>query len=87
MKLDVWMSITSTSDEMLALSLGIDRSHANRLRRGVKRPSTELMGKIAEATKGAVTPNDFFTFPVSIDGVGFNPDRAARRQIKSTSAA
>lgn len=67
MKLEVWMSITNTSDEMLALSLSIDRSFANRLRRGVKRPSAGLMEKIVKISRGAVTPNDFFNLTAAKD--------------------
>jgi transcriptional regulator with XRE-family HTH domain len=67
MTLAAWMRNQGIADEDLAATLGIDRSTVSRLRRGRKIPSTRLMEKIAQATDGAVTPNDFFDLTAAKD--------------------
>lgn len=53
------------SEATLAAAVGVDRSQINRLKRGVGRPSWDLLVRIKEATGDAVTPNDFLTAPPS----------------------
>jgi transcriptional regulator with XRE-family HTH domain len=64
MKLTIWMEQTSTSDDALAAQVGVDRSMISRVRRGKRLPSHQLMQAIAEATNGAVRPDDFFDLGV-----------------------
>lgn len=58
MRLSQWMADTHTSDEALALRIGVDRSTISRIRRGTRRPSADLMRAIREATGGAVSADD-----------------------------
>jgi transcriptional regulator with XRE-family HTH domain len=63
MKLAAWMEWTCTGDEELAAKVGVGRSMISRVRRGKRLPSYQLMQAIAEATGGAVRPDDFFDLP------------------------
>lgn len=58
MKLDQWMCETDTTDEALALLVGVDRSTISRIRRGRSLPSVRIMLALRKATDGKVMPND-----------------------------
>jgi hypothetical protein len=59
MKLSDWMSERQLTDEAMAAMSEADRGTISRVRRGVNKPSWQLATRIAAATSGAVTPNDF----------------------------
>lgn len=63
MTLAEWMAENGINDDQLAIALEIDRSTASRFRRGKLLPSSAIIAKIAEVTKGAVQPNSFFGIP------------------------
>ena len=54
-----WMKLNGLGDPVVAQLLGIDRSMVFRLRNGQRTPSAGLMRSIAEASEGAVMPNDW----------------------------
>lgn len=60
MTLSEWMAAKDVSDETLAAELGIDRSTASRIRRGKLLPSSRLIAKIVDLTRGAVPYQTFF---------------------------
>lgn len=60
MHLKAWMEANGKTDSDVAVLVGRDRSIVSRLRRDELRPTAELMERIAEATAGAVMPNDWF---------------------------
>ncbi|WP_375272075.1 helix-turn-helix domain-containing protein [Sphingomonas sp.] len=62
MTLDSYLASQALTEASFAAKVGVDQSTINRVRRG-HRPSPKLMGAIATATDGAVTPNDFFGLP------------------------
>lgn len=59
MKLDVWLNIKGNFARELAQRAGTTEATISRLKNGRVQPSLELAGRIAEATGGAVTANDF----------------------------
>jgi phosphopantothenoylcysteine decarboxylase/phosphopantothenate--cysteine ligase len=59
MKLASWLKDSGTSARDLASRLETTEATISRLKNGHALPSMELAGKIAEATGGAVTANDF----------------------------
>jgi len=59
MTLSEWMKLKGLGDPVVAQLLGIDRSMVFRLRNGQRTPSAGLMRSIAEASEGAVMPNDW----------------------------
>jgi len=61
MRLNTYMTREGIKDADLAETVGCDRTTILRVRRDEQRPSHALMEKIAEATSGAVRPDDFFT--------------------------
>lgn len=60
MKLADYMASASETDASLAKKIGRDRSFVTKLRLGVASPSLRTARDIAEATKGAVSAEDFF---------------------------
>jgi len=60
MTLAEYMDINGLRDADMASRLGIDRSNVSRLRRGKITPSAKILARIASATDGQVTANDFF---------------------------
>lgn len=59
MHIAIYMRLHGISDATLADKVGCNRATISRVRRGVMPPSLSLASRIADATKGAVTPNDF----------------------------
>ena len=59
MKLSQWLKSSKTSARTLAARVGATEATISRLKNGRAQPSLELAGRIAEATGGAVTANDF----------------------------
>lgn len=51
------------SQETLASVIGTTKATVSRLEGGERAPSLEMMRKIAEATRGEVTANDFLPMP------------------------
>ena len=49
-----WLQLTETSDDAAAKLFGRDRSHISKIRRGVVKPSFDLMVTIRDKTEGAV---------------------------------
>jgi transcriptional regulator with XRE-family HTH domain len=54
-----WMRENGISDQVLAAQLGVSRSTVSRLRRGVTKPSWDLIPALKQRTKGAVTSESF----------------------------
>jgi transcriptional regulator with XRE-family HTH domain len=59
MTLTEWMSVEGKTHQETADLIGIHTSMVTRLCRGNRTPSAALMAKIAQATRGAVMPNDW----------------------------
>lgn len=59
MKLEAFLSETGITNAAFGRQIGRDASSVSRLRRGETRPDWETAAKIAQATNGAVTANDF----------------------------
>lgn len=59
MTLGEWLSLTGTRPAALARTLDVERSTVHRWLTENMPPSMEMMRRIAEATDGAVMPNDF----------------------------
>lgn len=55
MTLSDWITTNGLTDERAADLFGCDRAHVSKLRRGRCRPSLDLMVRIRDATKGAVS--------------------------------
>jgi hypothetical protein len=70
MTFDKWLALTGTSDAKAARMFSRDRAHISKLRRGVVKPSYELMLVIHEKTDGAVTLESWARSPAP-------PERAA----------
>lgn len=60
MQLDDWLTARLLNNRQFAALVGATRSAVGRWRRGVRNPSAPYMRKIVEATRGQVTPSDFF---------------------------
>jgi transcriptional regulator with XRE-family HTH domain len=69
MTLNEYMRQHKLRDADMAESLAMDRSNISRLRRGLILPSARVLSRISTATKGAVTPNDFYNVPVKGGGI------------------
>lgn len=59
MKLSDYLEQNNLTDAEFGVMIGKDRSSVTRLRAGSTKPSWDTAQKIADATHGAVTPNDF----------------------------
>lgn len=59
MKLADWMTLAGIKDSAFAEKVGRDQSTISRIRRGEVLPDWSTVVRIAEATEGAVTANDF----------------------------
>jgi transcriptional regulator with XRE-family HTH domain len=59
MHLSAWMKKNKLDDADVAGITGVARVTINRLRRGIHSPSWDTMGRLADATKNQVMPNDF----------------------------
>jgi phosphopantothenoylcysteine decarboxylase/phosphopantothenate--cysteine ligase len=59
MKLSLWLKKSSVPARDLAARVNTTEATISRLRNGRAQPSMELAQRIADATGGAVTPNDF----------------------------
>lgn len=58
-KLNAYIEATGISGVELANRLGTSEATVSRLRKGLQKPSLALLERLAWATKGLVTPNDF----------------------------
>lgn len=63
MTLDDWLTRTGTKEEAFAAQIGVSQATVNRYRRGRRVPRPIPMARIATATGGQVTPNDFHGVP------------------------
>ncbi|OYD80958.1 transcriptional regulator [Azospirillum brasilense] len=63
MTLDEWLTSSGTPEEAFAASILTSQAAVNRYRRKLRTPRPEIMARIVAATKGSVTPNDFYTNP------------------------
>lgn len=61
MKLSEYMELKGLDDEKFGVSIGKDRSLVSRYRRGEVVPPLEVIAKIEEATRNAVSFRDFLT--------------------------
>ncbi|CAO3413285.1 helix-turn-helix domain-containing protein [Azospirillum doebereinerae] len=59
MTLDDWLTRTGTKEDAFAASIGTSQAAVNRYRHGLRVPRPPVMARIAQATGGAVTANDF----------------------------
>ncbi len=59
MTLDQYLSKNDLSSAQFGDQVGASRSQISRIRRGVSRPSWDMVARIAEATGGKVTADDF----------------------------
>jgi 3,4-dihydroxy 2-butanone 4-phosphate synthase/GTP cyclohydrolase II len=60
MTLADFISSTKTSRSAFAAAIGVSNVSVTRYLQGARIPSKDEMLRIAEVTKGAVTPNDFY---------------------------
>ena len=67
MKLAAYLKANNLSDAEFAALIGKDRTSVIRLRTGNTRPTWDTAEKIAAATNGAVTPNDFLDEPANTE--------------------
>ena len=63
MKLHDWLAEHDKTAAWLAERTGLSASYLSRLIEGERSPSIETCAKIAEATGGAVTANDYMPEP------------------------
>ena len=59
MKLNIYLSHKGITDEGFGKLIGCSQSQVSRIKRGVSKPSLNLIDRIALATGGAVKANDF----------------------------
>lgn len=59
MTLDEWLTRTATKEDAFAAGIGTSQAAVNRYRHGRRIPRPAVMARIARATGGAVTANDF----------------------------
>lgn len=59
MTLDDWLTRTATKEEAFAAQIGTSQATVNRYRHGRRVPRPAVMARIAAATGGQVTANDF----------------------------
>ena len=59
MKLDDYLTQRKITNTQFASTIGAERSHLSRVRRGVLAPTLDMMVRIAKATDRQVMPNDF----------------------------
>lgn len=59
MTLNEWISLTGIKEDCFASRVGISQPSLNRYRRGQRMPPDEVQERIAEATGGAVRPQDW----------------------------
>ncbi len=59
MTLDDWLTRTATKEDAFAARIGTSQAAVNRYRHGRRVPRPAVMVRIAAATGGAVTANDF----------------------------
>lgn len=62
-KLESYLEANRLTDAEFAALIGKDRSSVSRLRAGETKPTWDTAQRIAAATSGAVTPNDFIDMP------------------------
>lgn len=62
MTLDAYLADREIKEPAFAALIGVNQSTINRARKG-QVPSPDVLRRIAEATGGVVTPNDFFALP------------------------
>ena len=76
MKLSNYMELAGLLDHDFAEIVGGDRSVVSRWRRGLAKPRWDAIAVIAEATKGAVTAEDWMppAKAASPQGTGHQPD-------------
>ena len=60
MHLSDYMTRNSLSDEDVAAAIGKHRVSVSRYRRGIERPSSDVIGQIFTWSGGKVAPNDWF---------------------------
>lgn len=63
--LDTYLKANGIKNAAFALQVGASEATISRLRSGKQTPSYPLLSRIAEATNGAVTPNDFLPLPTT----------------------
>lgn len=60
MKLDEFLAVHSITERRFGCLIDVSQTSVNRYRSGHRVPRSSIMRRIAEATHGLVTPNDFF---------------------------
>jgi transcriptional regulator with XRE-family HTH domain len=65
MTLSEFLKSSSTSHADFAAMIGVSQVAVTRYANGVREPNFEILRKIAEATGGRVTANDFVAPPVA----------------------
>lgn len=63
MKLATYLGRNEISRKQFAALIDVDAITVGRYLSGARRPSWEIMARIAEATKGSVTADDFLDHP------------------------
>ncbi|MGR0185537.1 hypothetical protein [Azospirillum aestuarii] len=63
MNLSSYIKDRGLTDEQFGQEAGLHKSAVSRYRRGLVKPGWTAMTRMYVATKGAVTPNDFFVLP------------------------
>jgi phosphopantothenoylcysteine decarboxylase/phosphopantothenate--cysteine ligase len=81
MKLSPWLKFNGISARELAGRVGATEATISRIRNGRAQPSMELAQRIADATGGAVTANDFLDLAPSRAGAGRGSGLAGARVL------
>jgi len=83
MKLRDYMRREGMTAAELATLIGVSTAAVVRYRNGTRRPSPEVMRRIAHVTGGAVLPNDFYDLPApAADAAGSADDEMAGSPIR-----
>ena len=63
MTLSEYLAETKATEAEIARRTGLSQPTINRIRNGVGNPTIDVLKRIAEATEGRVTPNEFIGIP------------------------
>jgi transcriptional regulator with XRE-family HTH domain len=66
MKLETYLKEKKMTDDAFAALVGLSQSQISRIRRDKSWPTREAMERIATATAGVVTANDFLSIDIPV---------------------
>ena len=79
MRIDIYLAQMEISLDAFSRAIGVTPEAVRRYRAGDRLPHWDVMLRISEATKGAVTPNDFL--PVARDRASHRAKARAERLL------